>query len=96
MTDPLSMLVPLRTFPGWPNVESPSVAFWLLLLIGIPLAVGVVVTLIGMGPTLVRRARGEKISGTESQWLGEGVAPKAVTAGDNEEKGTSGGASERW
>ncbi|MFV0429507.1 MAG: hypothetical protein ACK5KO_08790 [Arachnia sp.] len=49
-------LLPLETLPGWPEATDPSLGFLLILCLFAPLAVGVVVAVIGFAPTLARRA----------------------------------------
>lgn len=51
------IFLPLETLPGWPEAPEVSAAFyWLLLIIG-PLALGVVVALLTWTPKLSRAAR---------------------------------------
>ena len=94
VSDLVSMLVPLQTLPGWNNVENPSVLWILLLALGIPLAFGLLVTVVGMGPSWARSGRGEAEL-EEPIWLGAGAEPKALPTG-GEKMTVVGGASDRW
>lgn len=93
MSDLVSMLAPLQTMPGWPNAQNPSITFWFFVMVAIPIALLLVVSLIGNGPRLVRAARGAQITADESHWLGSGSMPQAIGPSDGT---ASGGASERW
>lgn len=53
------MLVPLRTLPGFPTVENPSLLSELVLFLGLPLVVVAVIYLLGYLSRLIRRGRGE-------------------------------------
>lgn len=53
------MLVPLRTLPGWPTVEEPSLLTALLLYLGLPGATIALIWVAGLVTRLARRGRGE-------------------------------------
>lgn len=112
MSDLPSMLVPLSgTFPGWPTAEAPSVVQALLVIVGIPVAIGVVITLLVWARKLARRGRAQSTEVSEPLWVGQtgssaevsGGERAAVTAGGwqvrddaDETPETGGGASVRW
>ena len=104
MSDLTSILLPLAgTFPGWPAAETPTPVQSLIVLVGIPLLVGVVITILVFANHLARRGRGEQMRMDEPLWVGGGGEPAAVaparaareiTEGDDAE--ATGGASVRW
>lgn len=112
MSDSPSMLVPLSgTYPGWPTAEAPSVVQALLVIVAIPVAIGVVITLLVWAGNLARRGRGQSTEVSEPLWVGQtrssgevaGAERTAVTAGGShvrddadETPETGGGASVRW
>lgn len=53
------MLVPLRTLPGWPTAEDPSLLAVLALFLGLPAAAIAVIWVTGLVSRLARRGRGE-------------------------------------
>ncbi|WP_157973986.1 hypothetical protein [Desertihabitans aurantiacus] len=53
------MLVPLRTLPGWPSVEEPTVLMALFVMVGLPLVALLIIFVLGMVPRLIARGRGE-------------------------------------
>ncbi|SDE67552.1 hypothetical protein [Auraticoccus monumenti] len=53
------MLVPLRTLPGWPTVDDPSLLTALLLYLGLPGATILLIWFAGVVSRLARRGRGE-------------------------------------
>lgn len=107
------LLVPLAAAPalaappeGWPETESPSVLGYLMLLVIIPLAAALVITLLTIAPSLARGERytpGRSWRG-ESEWFGGPKTgldavdrePVQVTAGSETNVDTRGGASARW
>ena len=54
-------LIPTHHLPGWPEVYSPTLmdSFWVIL--GIPAAIAVVVTLFFMGPHWFRKSQGTEL-----------------------------------
>lgn len=59
------ILLPLETLPGWPEAPEVSTAFyWLLLVIG-PLALGAVIALLTWVPRLNRSAREQQSESTD-------------------------------
>jgi hypothetical protein len=106
------MLVPLQgTLPGWPDAPDPAPLHILGLLIGVPAAIFVIISLIGKGPELIRAGRGEAdVAANEPLWLGAAPADRAaVTTGAEEQPSEGrravmssdetmqpGGASVRW
>ena len=79
----VSMLVPLRTLPGWPESPDPSPLYVLGLLFGLPIAVMLLFSLIGKAGEMRSAGRGDTpVEVDEPLWLGgPGGAPGAVTAG---------------
>ncbi|MGV8846160.1 hypothetical protein [Tessaracoccus sp.] len=55
----MNWMLPLETLPGWPEAPAVSTPHMLMLMIGAPLAVGVIVALLAFTPALGRRFRGE-------------------------------------
>lgn len=107
MSDLTRMLAPLTggQFPGWPASEAPSAVDTLVVLLGIPLAIGAVVLILALAGSLTRRGRGVAVEVGEPLWLGHTASPRAVTAdtgraaltaGPDETDTTTGGASVRW
>jgi len=94
--------------PGsWPNPAPTSTAHVLLILVGGPLAIIFVVTLLVLAPSLVRGDRQQRgvASWTEPQWFGgpgdavpAGRHTSRAEIGTGEEAGEDqpGGASARW
>lgn len=104
------MLVPLEgTFPGWPAAPQPSVAHWLLVVIGIPIGVAVVVGLLAGAAALAKRGRGGSDL-AEPVWYGQTAGavaapgsqaeltadPASRRMAEAEGIGETGGASVRW
>lgn len=100
-------LVPLTGahFPGWPAADQPSVVQELIVLFGIPLAIGAVITLIVLSGTLIRHSRGGHVQLEEPLWLGQTSGDKefatqtargALTRGGHPLETSTGGASVRW
>lgn len=107
MSDLFSMLVPLAGghFPGWPAADQPSPLQELVVLIGIPLGIGAVITLLVLSGTLIRRGRGGHVQLKEPLWLGQTAGDKefagqtargALTRGGHPFETSTGGASVRW
>lgn len=102
------MLVPLQgTLPGWPTTPQPSAMHLLGLLIGIPLVIFLILSLITKGPDLIRAGRGEEETPAGAPlWLGAAPADRAVvTTGAEAARAEAvvtdsvamvGGASVRW
>jgi hypothetical protein len=83
------MLVPLQgTLPGWPDAPDPAPLHVLGLLIGVPAAIFVIISLIGKGRELIRAGRGEPdVAANEPLWLGAAPADRtAVTSGGEGER----------
>jgi hypothetical protein len=66
----LSMLVPLETLSGWPQVPEPSILQVLGLLVGIPLLVFIVVIAISKIGTAAHARRGDPIQASDPLWVG--------------------------
>jgi hypothetical protein len=66
----LSMLVPLETFSGWPQVENPSALQVLGLLVGFPLLVFLIVIAINKIATTAHARRGDVDQATDPLWVG--------------------------
>jgi hypothetical protein len=87
---------------GWDNAVNDSMLMSLLKLLGIPLLVIVVVTLLTYLPSMVRGGRGNGDPATyfsdHSEWFGgPREAPEALEgAPSSTEKPALGGASARW
>lgn len=105
VNDLWSMLIPLEgSLPGWTPAEQPSVLHELGLLVGIPLAIGLVIFAIGMGSKLATSGRGDGVRPNQPLWLGDSVPDRALEGaaapgGQGEvEQVTSelGGTSVRW
>ncbi|HHV22045.1 MAG TPA: hypothetical protein GXZ30_11010 [Propionibacterium sp.] len=86
-------------------MESPSVVQSLLVLVGIPVAIMVVVGLLALSGTLIRRGRGATGQMSEPLWLGQTTGSKEIateaahrslTQGGQPIETTTGGASVRW
>jgi hypothetical protein len=94
----LSMLVPLETLSGWPQVTSPTPLQVLLLLVGFPLLVFIIVVAISKIATSIHAARGDDIHANDPLWVGdhESAELEAVGANPGPETGeqTSAGAAE--
>lgn len=56
------MILPLETLPGWPEAPQLSAGFYVMLMVILPLAVGLVVTLLAWAPSLARSFRKESSS----------------------------------
>lgn len=96
------MLVPLTgTLPGWPAAEMPTVAQSLLVIVGIPVLVGLVITVLVFAGQLARRGRGEQTTISEQLWVGEqaavesGQSAKELPSGSESDSST-GGSGVRW
>ena len=57
----LAVIPLLESLPGWPDVVEPSLMDILVLVLGIPFAIGAVVTLFLMGPHWFRKAQGKEL-----------------------------------
>jgi hypothetical protein len=94
----LSMLVPLETLSGWPQVTNPTPLQVLLLLVGFPLLVSIIVVAISKIATSIHAARGDDIHANDPLWVGDHEAAEleAVGANPGSETGgqTSAGAAE--
>lgn len=53
----LALIPVLETLPGWPEVIEPSLFDTLALTVGLPVAIGAVITLAYMGPHWFRRSQ---------------------------------------
>jgi len=80
---------------GWSNPEPVDGRHVLLVLVGIPVALFVVITLLVMAPSFAKGERGTLASG-ESEWFGgprKGIDELEAAPA---EKGETGGARGRW
>jgi hypothetical protein len=66
----LSMLVPLETFSGWPQVPNPTPLQTLTLLIGIPLLIAIIVIAIIEIGARARAGREDAIQASDPLWVG--------------------------
>jgi hypothetical protein len=66
----LSMLVPLETLSGWPQVENPSALQVLGLLVGIPLLIAIIVIAITEIGARARAGRDDSLQATDPLWVG--------------------------
>ncbi len=92
----LSMVVPLYTLSGWPDEPHPSWLHLLGLLIGIPLLIFAVITLLVYIPALTGREQGGARHVGEPLWLVSGVPQNKAIASEALIKDESGGASVHW
>lgn len=77
----------------WSNPEDMSVLFLLALIVGIPVLLGVIITVLTLLPSLLR---GEGLRGsdrTPAEWVG---GPREGTPLAEQESSETGGASARW
>jgi hypothetical protein len=87
---------------GWENVVNDSMLVSLLKLLGIPLLIMAVITLLTYLPSMVRGGRGttdpDGYFSQHSEWFGgPRTTPEAIETGPaSEESTTPGGASARW
>lgn len=51
------LLLPLQTLPGWPEAPVPTLGEGLIIMLGIPGAIGVLITAMIMGPLWLKRSR---------------------------------------
>lgn len=94
MSELFSILVPLQTFPGWPQAPTPSLVDFLVLLVGIPVAAGVIIGLAALGSSLARKGEGGKVRRKDPVWLGTTAPAKAIESDSAATE--TGGASVRW
>ena len=75
-----SLLIPLQgTLPGWPAAPQPSLASVLLLALGVPLAIGIVVSVLGKGQQMVQASHQQRSGGTP---IAAGSSRAELPAGD--------------
>ena len=85
MNELVSMLVPLETFSGWPQVQNPTPLQSLTLLIGIPLLIAVIVSaIIGIGAK-ARAGRGDIAEASDPLWVGAQEAAQVKPVSDSPE-----------
>ncbi|NYE70142.1 hypothetical protein [Microlunatus parietis] len=102
MSELLSMVVPLETLSGWPEVANPTALQTLGLLIGIPGLVFVAIFALGKAPSLIRANQRQSLAVTEPVWLGRGAElgqlEQGAAAGELPAApvAETGGASARW
>jgi hypothetical protein len=95
----LSMLVPLETLSGWPQVTNPTPLQVLLLLVGFPLLVFIIVVAISKIATSIHASRGDDIHANDPLWVGdqepaELEAARANPGPEAEEQASAGAAEE--
>ena len=82
---------------GWPEEQSMDALHSLLLMVGIPLAIGLVILALVYVPALVR---GERVAPgapeVQNQWLGGPRKDPHELAAPGDEDTPAGGASARW
>lgn len=66
-----SMLLPLETLPGWPEVTDPGLGSLLFVTLAVPGVISLIVVLLVMGPVWFRRLK------TEGDTPGSSVAVRA-------------------
>ena len=81
----LSMLVPLETLPGWPDVQEPSLLEVLGLLVGAPLLVVAIVAVLTRVHHAVKGNVGTPAVANRPVWVnGRRIEPSAQTDGNRE------------
>jgi hypothetical protein len=81
----VSMLVPLETLSGWPQVPNPSILQQLTLFVGFPLLIFIIVVAIAKIGTVVQGGRADLIHDSDPLWVGPQSAreaPSPAEAGD--------------
>jgi hypothetical protein len=71
VNEPLSMLMPLETLSGWPQVQNPSILASLAVFVGFPLLVFLIVIAISKIATNMHESRGDDIHASDPLWVGE-------------------------
>ncbi|GAB3623995.1 hypothetical protein GCM10027418_20790 [Mariniluteicoccus endophyticus] len=94
MSELFSILVPLQTFPGWPQAPQRSIVDFLIILVAIPVAAGVLIGIAALGGSLARKGEGGKVRRKDPVWLGTTAPTKAIEADSAATE--TGGASVRW
>jgi hypothetical protein len=81
----VSMLVPLETFSGWPQVPNPTPLQSLTLLIGIPLLIAlIVIAMIEIGAR-ARAKRGDIAEVSDPLWVGARESAQVEAVSDSPE-----------
>ena len=97
MNELLSMLVPLETLSGWPQVSNPSILASLAIFVGFPILVFIIVIAIAKIGTATHAGRGDLIQANDPLWVGgsqESGALEAPTANPGTEAGDQAAASD--
>jgi hypothetical protein len=81
----LSMLVPLETLSGWPQVENPTVLQSLTLFVGIPLLIAVIVIAIIEIGARARAGREDPILTSDPLWVGAQESAQIEPVSDSQE-----------
>ena len=85
MNELVSMLVPLETFSGWPQVPNPTPLQSLTLLVGIPLLIAVIViAMIEIGAR-ARARRGDITEASDPLWVGARESAQVEAVSDSPE-----------
>jgi hypothetical protein len=71
VNEPLSMLMPLETLSGWPQVQDPSILATLAVFVGFPVLVFLIVIAISKIATSMHESRGEDIHASDPLWVGD-------------------------
>jgi hypothetical protein len=78
-----SMLVPLETLAGWPPAPNPNPLEVLGLLIGLPLVVVVIISVLIKRRSLSAAGRGSHDSYTDPTWVGAKAGVEEILGDDN-------------
>jgi hypothetical protein len=81
----LSMLVPLETLAGWPQVPNPTVLQALTLFIGIPLLIAVIVSAMIVIAAKARAGRGDIAEVSDPLWVGAKESEQVEPVSDSQD-----------
>ncbi|MFX4271519.1 DUF5130 family protein [Propionibacteriaceae bacterium Y1685] len=85
MTEKLSILVPLETLPYWETAENPSLLVWLGFVIGLPVLLALVITLLVRAGDLGRSFRNRDRDTAGAFWINAGSAtPASLDSSEDE------------
>lgn len=85
MNELVSMLVPLETFSGWPQVPNPTPLQSLTLLIGIPLLIALIVIAVIEIRARARAKRGDIADVSDPLWVGARESAQVEAVSDSPE-----------
>jgi len=87
LVTPVAMInpLPMETLPHWETVVEPSVLELIGVILGVPIVIALLITLVNWAPNLARLARGGRHGGHGSFWINPGsLRPAGIDTGEDE------------